>query len=303
MFQNDEWIDKDEYNIIVIIKETNQEKTKLTIDSLYSSLKDSDEFELNEFDYNIPLSSNIDLSLPIYLLGDNDYGIKNINSIEELKEDNEKCLYVFMIGGYYSIPFKNLNEIVKNITVPTLFKTIPYGYNFFTENAFIIPSKDFHSHLIDLSLKGQISLNETIIGIDKMKYMKFFEHELLNPIRTALSLNTDIKYCFRAIDKLKQLSRARYSINLKYKDLRKSLKSKITKDKTLNNYIKLLKSFENSCSKYDYIFYCMMNYPSLYEKTINIKLFVPSLMDVDPNQSKTKTLYDLLVDYTLFNPN
>lgn len=325
MFQNDEWIDKKDYNIIVIIKETTPEKTKLTIDSLFST----NDNELNEFDYNIPLSSNIDISLPIYLLGDNDYGIKNVSNLNdfdstlkdfeqnqvdselnefdlkktESNKTEQKKLYIYMSGGYYSIPFIKLNEIVKNISEPTLFKTIPYGYNFYTENAFVIPSKEFHSNLIDLSLKGKITLNENIIGIDKMKYLKFFEHELLNPVRTAFSLNTNIKYCFHGIDKLKQLSRARYSINLKYKDLRKSLKSKITKDKTLNNYIRLLKSFENSCSKYDYIFYCMMNYPSLYEKTINIKLFIPSLMDIDPNQSKNRTLYDLLVDYTLYNPN
>ena len=191
---------------------------------------------------------------------------------------------IVMKGGFFSIPLRKLSQI--KISEPTIFNTIPFGLNFFSENSFMIPSKKFHSKLIDLGIHGKLKISDEIIGIDKNTYLKFFEHKDLSPIRTALALNTPIKYCFHQINKMSQLSKARASINLKFRNLSKSLKTKITNDKVIKSYIRLLTSFEKYCSKEDYVFYCMVNYPDKYLDAISMEPFLMNLMEVDPNENE-----------------
>ena len=288
--------------ILVIVCETTFEKTKLTLDSLFS---DSDCENLSEIDYEIPISSKFNESFQIFT-----FGVKHkFGSVRKLEDGivgTFRRIFI-MDGGFYSVPYQKLNEITKGKTKPTLFRTIPKSLNFRTENAFMLTSFEMTGKLLEMSLNGEIEVSEDVIGIDKQKFMRFpkmkeLEKLKLSPIRTAFALQTEIKYCFRGIDQMRQLSRARYSINLKFPDLKKSLTTKITNDKTINNYIKLLRSFENSCSKNDYVFFCMMNIPELYEESVKLKIFLPSLMEIDPNRIGEKTIYDLLVDFTLFDP-
>ena len=293
-----------DYSLCIVIKETTVDKTLLTINSLFS-----DKEIIDEFDINVPNDINdIDFKkYPIYILTENDCFKNKYNIISDreiaLKELNNKYKsFMIMNGGYYSISYEKLNNISKNIILsnPVIFNTIPYKLNFYSENSFMIPSLDYSGRLIELAILKKIDINTTIIGIDKNKFKKYFECELLSSIRTALVLNTDLKYCIHAFDKSPQLYRAKKSINMKFRDLRKSLYSRITNDKVIKSYIKLLDSFSNYCSKEDYIFYCMMQHPELYEKAVNMKFCIPSLMDVDPNITPKRTLYELLVEYTLF---
>lgn len=317
--------------LIIIIEETTFEKTLLTINSLFSN-----ESIIDEFDINIPLDSyknHFNTDFQIYIIKNNknnnnecsyrndfqcfdsfDTFLTSSNeastteastnepSKESLKNDINKTSnrYMLMKGGYYSISYTKLLELSNDITLPTLFNTLPYKLNFYSENSFMIPSLDFHNQLIELAITNKININDSIIGIDKNRYKKYFESELLSSVRIALVLNTDIKYCKYAFDKLNQLSKAKKSIRMKFRDLKKSLTSKITNDKVIKSYIKLLDSFSNYCSKEDYIFYCMMLHPDLYQKAVNMKIFLNSLMEIDPNKTDKRTLYDLLVDYTLF---
>ena len=306
LFEND-WSEQNEQKveqkneqknkIAIIIKETTIEKTQLTINSLFSK-KDI----VDEFDYNIPIekTENNFKKYPIYVIPKTEYFKDNFNIIEEIEKCPTHDSYIIMNGGFYSISLEKINKLKFNKNVPTIFNTIPYGLNFYSENSYIIPSLEYINKLIDLAIVGKIVVNKNIIGIDKNRFLKFFEHPLLSPVRTALVLNTKIDYCYWSFDKLHQLYIAKKSINMKFKDLSKSLKSKKTSDKVIRNYIKLLTSFENSCTKEDYVFYCMMIKPELYEETINKKIFIESLMKIDPNKTDKKTIYDLLVEYTLF---
>ena len=303
MFIDSDWkdiIETPSIHLTIIVKETTYEETKLTLNSLFSSSEN-----IEEIDYDIPFLPYTDnpKDFPIYVLTDNKNkwkGFNTLNSLDELSKIKYDVL-LFMTGGYYSISYKFLQEFVikNNIIKPTIFNTIPFGLNFHTENSFMIPSIEYHEKLIEMSLNNQIEINEKIIGIDKTKYMKFFESPLLSPIRTALALNTKIQYCYRSFDKLRQLSRAKYSINMKFNDLQKALTSRKTNDKIIKNYIKLLDSFSNGCTKEDYVFFIMMNKPELYKKAINMEIFMESLMEIDPNKNKERTIYSLLVEYTL----
>lgn len=300
------WIETEwgaDMSLKIIIIETTPEKTQLTLDSLMSSTEYSEESPLEEIDYEIPIET-IDtnhLETPIYIIPKTDTfkkSWKTVVSIESL-EDSQM---IFMFGGFFSIPYKQLLKLT--VRKPTIFKSLPMSLNFFSENTFMIPSKIYHGQLIDLAIRGEIDVNDTVIGIDKNHFMRFFENSALSPIRTALSLNTPLEYCQWSFDKLTQLSRAKASITRKFRDLSKSLPTRNTKDKVIRNYIRLLESFENGCSKEDYVFYCMMNFPNEYLKAVSMKPFLENLMEVNPNEITLKngckkTIYDILVEYTL----
>ena len=314
MFISTDWeienTEKANENILkVYIIETTIEKTIKTINSLLSEREIVDEFddeipnEVNKDDfkkYDICIVSKSDYFKNDYKNIENEEFEKTIENENEEKNMNE-FKYLIIYGGYYSISYNKLNMLVKGITKPTIFKTLPYTFNFYSENSFIIPSLKYHNKLIELAITKQIDINENIIGIDKNKFKKFFESELLSSVRTAFVLETNIKYCKYALDKIKQLYKAKNSIRMKFRDLKKSLYSRITNDKIIKSYIKLLDSFSNYCSKEDYIFFCMMKKPELYQNAINMKFFLNSLMEVDPNKIDNRTLYDLLVEYSLYS--
>ena len=313
MFESTDWQDtsnesnkeSNKKSLVIYIRETTIEKTIITINSLFSNRE-----IIDEFDDNIPNDISItnfkDYSIYIIPKSDyfkNDYNIISEDEFNKLieKNENKNNKFIIMNGGYYSISYENLNELSKNIEKPTIFKTLPYYLNFYSENSFILPSLKFHNKLIELAITKEIDINETLIGIDKNKYKKFFECNLLSSVRIALTLETNIKYCKYAFDKINQLFKAKKSIKLKFRDLQKSLYSRITNDKIIKSYIKLLDSFSNYCSKEDYTFYCMMKKPELYQKAINMKIFLNSLMEIDPNKTDKRSLYELLVEYTLFD--
>lgn len=286
----------------IVVVETSSKATKLTLDSLLSV---SD--EIDPIDYDLPITTE-ELTdeqcneLPIYIISKTDtkisktdtkYKFRTIGSIDELPDSQ----IIVMSGGYYSVNYKQLLEI--KVERPTIFYTYPRKLNFYSENSYIVPSKQYIGKLIDLALIGELSISEQYIGIDNNSFRKYYSSPLLVAPRTAMVLNTPINYSFRYINQLKQLSSARTSIKRKFKNLKPALIAASSDDKVIKSYIRLLKSFYNSYSKYDYVFYSMFICPDRYEEIVNMSPFIPDLIDLNINETEETNLYTILVDYTL----
>ena len=274
----------------IFVLETTEEETEFTLNSLLNSRD-----EIEEIDYELPIEIDETLNpldLDIFIISQNPtFGdkFKVLESVPELEEP-----FIVMKAGFFSINYKELQKI--NIEKPTLFKTYPYGFNFRTENSFVKLNNS--DSLIELGLNGQLTLSEKIIGIDHDRFFKFRLIDDLSPVRIALSLETKIQFCSKSLNKLRQLSKAKYSLRKKYRDL-SALKTRKTNDRVLKNYIRLLDSFGNSCSKKEYVFFCMMQRPDQYQKAIEMDPFLLSLCEVNPNETESTNIYSLLVDYTL----
>lgn len=287
----------------IAVVETSTKATKLTLDSLLSV---SDEIDLIDYDLPITTEELTDeqcLELPIYIIRKIDnkqgtdsntkYRFRTIESIDELPDSQ----IIVMHGGYYSVNYKQLLGIT--VDKPTIFYTYPRKLNFYSENSYIVPSKQYIGKLIDLALTGELCISEQYIGIDNNSFRKYYSSPLLVAPRTAMVLNTPINYSFRYINQLKQLSSARTSIKRKFKNLKPALISASSDDKVIKSYIRLLKSFYNSYSKYDYVFYSMFICPDRYKEIVNMSPFIPDLIDLNINETEETNLYTILVDYTL----
>lgn len=279
----------------IVVVETSAKATKLTLDSLLSVTD-----EVDPIDYDLPitveeLTDEQCLELPIYVIPKTDtkYQFRTIKSIDELEDGP----LIVMCGGYFSVNHRQLEGI--KVEVPTLFYTYPKTLNFYSENSFIVPSKQYVGKLIDLALTGELNISDRYIGIDHNSFRKYYSSPLLVAPRTAMVLNTPINHSFRYINQLKQLSSARTSIKRKFKDLKPALVSASSSDKVIKSYIRLLQSFYNSYSKYDYVFYSMFICPDRYKEIVNMSPFIPELLGMNINETPDTNLYSILVDYTL----
>lgn len=281
--------------IFVISNDKDKSSLKLTLDSLCNS---ANEIEADDY-YIPPVVTDHDLSnVYVYTLLPID---GKWNKISQLPDSSGPCIVIH--SGYYSVNVSVLQSLTYSTDKPTIFKTYPFGYNFRTENAVVLNDISQHGTILEKAIHGEIKLSDKYIGIDHHRYMPFRKIKGLSPLRIALALESDISTCSIEISKYyTTLSKARSSLRNKFKSLI-ALRTRVTKDKVLLNYIRMLDNCSNSCSKEEYVLYCMMFYPDDYANALNMRPFLLNLCKHDPNVTDVSNLYSLLVDYTLYDPN